>query len=217
MKVKKFAPSKNEEETIVIEEESCCVDNKYNPNPDTISYYALEEKRRLYIDYDIAEDLTSVRRMIERWNLEDVGIPKEERKPIWLEIMSYGGYSDYCFMLIDAIETSVTPVYTVNIGVAASAGGLIFIAGHKRFMHKRAKIVIHEGSTGISGDAQKVLDATDSYKKVLKQMKDFIIEKTNITMKELNKKKSNDWELDSQYCLEHGVCEVVIESIEDTF
>ena len=185
------------------------------PNPDDISYYILEKERKLYLDFDVDEDLLAIQRMILRWNIEDKGKPAEERKPIWLYIMSYGGQLDYMFMLIDTIEMSSTPVYTVDIGQCASAAALIFMAGKKRFMCKSATVLIHEGSATMGGDAIKVQDQADNYKKALKQMKDFILAHTHIPKAQLMKRRANDWELDAAYCLENGVCDAVISNIEE--
>lgn len=185
------------------------------PDPDTISYYVLEKDRKIYLDFDVDRCVLTIQRMILRWNMEDRGKPVEDRKPIHLYVMSYGGDLDCMWMLVDAIESSVTPVYTVNIGVAGSAASLIFLAGHKRFMTKRGRIIIHEGSAHLAGDAVKVMDASDSYRKQLKQMKDYILSRTSITPQQLNKKRSNDWELDSAYCIEHGVCHAIVGSVEE--
>ena len=175
----------------------------------------MEKERKLYLDYDICDDVFSIHRMILRWNIEDKGIPVEARKPIWIYVQSPGGELSAMWMLIDAILLSKTPVYTVNVGMAASAASLIFIAGHKRFMTPNAKVLIHEGAAAFSGDAGKLMDATDSYKKELKAMKDFILEKTAIPKSQLMKKRSNDWELDAKFCLENKVCDVIAESLDD--
>ena len=185
------------------------------PLPDEITYYKLEKERKLFLDYDIDEPIMVLERMIFRWNMEDKGIPPEERKPIWLYIQSPGGYAYYMWSLIDLIGASVTPVYTVNIGQCMSAASLIFMAGHKRFMFPRAKVMIHQGAGKIEGDAQKVADQAASYKEELKQMKDYILSRTAIPAATLNKKKNNDWELNAQYCLENKVCDVVIKSLEE--
>jgi len=87
--------------------------------------------------------------------------------------------------LIDAIETSATPVYTYNLSVCGSAAALIFMAGHRRFMSKRAKVIVHEGSASLAGDAVKVMDASDSYRRELKRMKEYILERTNISKAQL--------------------------------
>lgn len=185
------------------------------PDPEEVNYYALERERKLYLDYDIGFDVMAIQRRILRWNMEDKDTVPEERKPIWLYIHSYGGHLDYMWGLIDAIEASVTPVYTVNMGQACSAASLIFMAGKKRYMMKRAKVVIHEGSAQMAGDSAKVLDFSDSYRNELKRMKDYILEKTNIPKATLMKKRNNDWELDSDYCLENKVCDVIVKSLNE--
>ena len=185
------------------------------PDPDTISYYVLEKDRKLYLDADIDDSLITIQRMIMRWNMEDKGVPSDQRKPIYLYIMSYGGDLDYMQMLLSTIEASSTPVYTVNLGAAHSSAALIFMAGQKRFMSKYAKMVIHEGSAQIGGDAQKVQDQANSYKKVLAWMKEYILTRTKIPRKELMKRRTNDWELDAQYCLQNGVCDRIIETLDE--
>lgn len=185
------------------------------PDSDHVSHWALETKRKFFFDVDVGIDLLALQRLILRWNMEDKDIPVDQRKPIWIYIMSYGGDIDYMWLIIDAIKASVTPVYTVNLGVAASAAALIFIAGKKRFMMPSAKLVIHEGSAQLSGDAVKVMDQSESYKKQLKQMKAFILDHTAIPRSQLMKKRNNDWELDAAYCLEHKACDAVVETLDD--
>lgn len=185
------------------------------PAPDQVSYYVLENDRKLYLDSEVGSEMLVIQRMILRWNMEDKGLKIEERKPIRLMIFSYGGDIDYMWSLIDTIEASTTPVLTYDMGVAASAASLIFLAGRKRFMLPRAKLVIHEGSAKMAGDSVKVLDASDSYRKVIKRMKDYILAKTEISAAVLGKQKNHDWELDAEYCLAHGVCDRIIESLDE--
>lgn len=185
------------------------------PVPDLVSYYVLENSRLLYLDSEVDNNVLNIQRMLLRWNLEDAGVPVPERRPIRLCIFSPGGDADMMWSLIDAIEASETPVYTVNMGVASSAAGLIFLAGHKRFMLSRSRVMIHEGSASVSGDAVKVMDAGESYKKMLRQMREYVLSRTGITAAALNRQKCHDWELDAKYCLEHGVCDAVVSSLND--
>ena len=185
------------------------------PLPDEISYYELEKKRKLFLDYDIDEPCMEVERMIFRWNMEDKGKPVEEREPIWIYMLSPGGYAYYMWSLVDLMEKSKTPIYTVNMGQCMSAAALIFMAGHKRFMFPRAKVLIHQGYNKIEGEAQKVMAQTASYKKELKEMQDYILSRTTIPAAMLNKKKNNDWELDAQFCLENHVCDTVVGDIDE--
>jgi len=185
------------------------------PDPDLLSYYALEKERIIYLDYDVDPTLTTIHRLIVRWNLEDTGIPPEKRKPIRLFVMSFGGDMYYMWMLIDAILASDTPVYTINIGVAHSAAALIFMSGDMRYMSRNAKVLIHEGQAEMAGDAVKVMDAADNYKRDLKQMKEFIEKRTEVPHSVIIKKRNNDWTLDADYCLEHKVCDVVFDHLSE--
>ena len=184
------------------------------PDPDYLAYHQLLKERIIYIETPVDECMLRLHKQIMMWNAEDKGIEPDKRKPIRMIIMSYGGYSDYMWMLIDAIKMSITPVYTYDIGVAHSSAGLIFMAGQKRFMTPNARLLIHEGSAEFEGDAGKVLDASESYKKVLKRMKDYIVAQTSIPKGTLNRKHANDWELDADECLKYKVCDEVIASIE---
>lgn len=187
------------------------------PDPDLVSYYVMENDRKIYLDEDIGESNMEIQRMIMRWSMEDMkaGKTKETAKPIWIYIMSYGGDLDYMWTLIDTIKCSIAPVHTVNLGTAGSAASLIFVAGDKRYMMKHAKVVIHEGSAQLAGDAIKVQDAADSYKIELKRMKDFILDNTRIPKTQLMKKRANDWTLDTEHCVNNGVCDVVVSSLKD--
>ena len=185
------------------------------PNPDQVSYYTLERERKIYLDSGIGPENMPLHRMILRWNMEDAGKPVGERRPIRIYIMSYGGDLDYMWAMVDIISASKTPVYTIDVGVAASAASLIFLSGHRRIMLPNSKVIIHEGSAAVSGDAVKVMDATDSYRKELKRMKDYILSRTHIPQQTLNRRKNNDWTIDAAYCLENGVCDLIAESVED--
>lgn len=185
------------------------------PDPDYLAYHQLLKDRIVYIETAVDECMLRIHKQIMLWNAEDTGKPVEERKPIHLVIMSYGGLGDYMWMVIDAIAASKTPVYTYNIGVAHSSAALIFMAGQKRFMTPNASMIIHEGSAGFEGDAGKVLDASESYKKVLKRMKDYILSRTEIPKATLSRKKANDWELNAEDCLKYKVCDQIVASIDD--
>lgn len=185
------------------------------PDPDNVSYYVLEKERKIYLETGICPDVLSIQRMILRWNMEDRGMSVEDRRPIRMYIMSYGGDLDYMWSLVDTIMLSKTPVVTINMGVAASAAALIFVAGHHRLMLPNSKVIIHEGSAQMAGDAVKVVDATESYKKELKRMKDFILAQTSIPASTLHRRKNNDWTIDATYCLANHVCDEVVESLDD--
>jgi len=189
-------------------------DNSF-PDPDYLAYHQMLKDRIVYIETGIDECMLRIHKQILLWNMEDAGMPVEDRKPIRLIIMSCGGMATYMWMIIDAIKASKTPVYTYNIGTAHSAAGIIFMSGNKRFMTHNATVIIHEGSAGFEGDAGKVLDASESYKKELRRTKDYILSCTEIPKATLNRKKANDWELSAEECLKYKVCDEIITSLNE--
>ena len=184
------------------------------PDPSMVNYYAFEKDRKLFLEQDIGYPVMEIIRLILRWNLEDKDLPVEQRKPITLYIMSDGGSLAYMWSLLDVMLASKTPITTVNLGVAASAAALIFIAGSKRFMMPTATTVIHQGSAAVSGDASKLMDAVDNYKLEIDKMRTFILENTNIPVRVFNKKNKDDWYIDAKTCLEYGVCNHIVESLD---
>lgn len=185
------------------------------PAPEIVTYYRFESDRKFCLDLMVDFSAIELVKTIIWYNIQDKGIPTEERKPIWLYIMNYGGDADCGWSLISTILASETPIYTVNLGVCASAAALIFMAGKKRYMFKNATVTIHEGSAQFSGDSTKVLDAGESYKAMLNHMREYITSRTNIPAKLLAKKRNNDWELSSEDCLKYGVCDAVISTISE--
>lgn len=204
---------KNEQEPINVSIESMPL-NYVTPDMHLLEDFIPE--RKLFFTEDVYNaSVLEIVRAIMKFNIEDKDIAVENRKPIYLYIQSLGGELTSMWTLLDMMNMSKTPIYTINMGVAASAASLIFMTGHKRFMFQSATVLIHEGSAQLQGDAIKVMDQSASYKKAIQQMKDYILEKTSIPKAQLMKKRANDWELDAQFCLENKVCDVIVENIEE--
>ncbi len=187
------------------------------PDPEILNYYKMLQNRKLWFDIEVDETVLDYIRLIMLFNLEDeqAKIPADERKPIWIYIQNYGGDAEMMWALLDVIKTSVTPIYVVNMGLAASAAAIIFIAGHKRFMMPSAHVLIHEGSGSIKGDAVKILDQADSYQKELARMRSFILDHTRIPAATLKKKRNNDWDISADDCLKYGICDVIVERMDE--
>ena len=185
------------------------------PDPELVNYYFYEDKRMIWMDLSVDATVLEYVRLIVRWNMEDFGKPQEARKPIKILLFNYGGNFDLEWALIDAIETSQTPVWTVNMGICASAAADLFMAGKRRLMMPNAKLMIHQGAAGFEGDAQKVFDQTKNYMAQLDKIKKFILDHTEITTKTFNKYINNDWWLTAEECLKYKACDQIIETLDD--
>lgn len=188
-------------------------------DPSLVSFYKDYKERVLWIDKSIDERLFAEIRTIIQWNRDDEKdkIPVSKRKPIWLIIHSYGGDLDACFALIDVMELSKTPIYTVNINCALSAGCLIFLNGHKRYCTKYSQALIHSGSGGNGGSFEQVVAQTDNYKKIVAMMYSNIIAKTKIDQKTLNKWKGKETYLYAEDQIKWGLADEILEDITKIF
>ena len=191
------------------------LENLQLPSPDLLNYYRNLDDRVIWIDYDVGEPVLEVSKLIMYFNKIDKDIPVEERKPIKLLVYSYGGDGNACFSLLDVIAISKTPVYTYNMGVAMSAGLLILLAGHKRFCLKNSTALAHSGSGGAQGTFEQTEAQMKDYKRFVDTMRDYIVERTNIDTKTLNKYKSKEWYLYSEDQIKYGVVDKIVEDINE--
>ena len=94
--------------------------------------------RELYLGGVSDEMSSGIEALIRFWNRQDDqdGLDPEDRVPIKIYIDSWGGEMVACYTIINAIELSRTPIWTINIGAAYSAGFFIYIAGHVRYAYR---------------------------------------------------------------------------------
>ena len=187
------------------------------PDPDLLGHYKDIENRLIWIDGDIDECiLQDVGGQILEYNRQDKGIPVEERKKIVILINSGGGVLDSTYATIAIIEKSKTPVITVNMSTAHSAAGLILLAGHKRYCMPRSQMLIHSGSaSGISGNFEDIQESTKAYKKVIEDMRAYIVEKSKIDKALLMKKSKSDWYLTVADMLSYGCVDSELTDLDD--
>lgn len=192
------------------------IENLKLPNPELLDAYTDRKNRLILIDYDIDDGLLhEVGRQILEYNREDKGKPVNERTPIVILINSGGGCLDSTYATIAIMETSKTPIVTVNMNCAYSAAGLILMAGHKRYCMPRSQVLIHSGSAqGIGGNFEDIQESTKSYKKMVEEMREFIVSKTKIDKALMKKNQSRDWYLDTTQQTELGVVDEIITDID---
>lgn len=193
------------------------IENLQLPDPGLVNYWRFENKRIFYIQNEIDEDILELQKSILYYNIEDMGIPKEKRKPIVLLINSPGGLLDETLSLCTTIKESRTPIITINIGVAASAAGLILMAGHTRYCYPYSYVIIHSGSGGFSGTYEQTQEQTKAYKKQIDSMSEYILERTHMDEKVYRKNKSKEWYLFADEQVKNGVVHSIIKDLNEVF
>ena len=172
------------------------LENLQLPNPSLKQFYEDYDNRIVWMDDEITDVNTiEISKMIIKWNKEDKDIPVEERKPIKILIFSPGGNLYATLGLIDVMLLSKTPVYTYNMGIAMSGGLLLLLAGSKRYALPRSSVLIHSGSSEQGGTYEQIEAQTEAYKKLMKIMKDYILERSEIDSRTHKKLSSKEWYL----------------------
>lgn len=169
------------------------------------------KQRKLFLNQDVSQiSVAELARVIMQFNAEDKGIAVEERMPIKLYVASNGGDVDSGFELIDIIEASKTPVYTINLGNQYSMGFLIGLCGHKRFAFKNSKYLMHDGSSMVWNSGAKAQDQMEFNRRVEERIKQYVLAKTNIDEDEYNSKLRVEWYMFADEAKEKGVTDYII-------
>lgn len=168
-------------------------------------------QRKMFLNEAISPtSVEDVVRHILQFNAEDIGTDVKERTPILLYITSRGGDVDSGFELIDAIQSSKTPVYTINLGYQYSMAFLIGLAGHKRFTTKNAKFLMHDGEDVVYGTGMKVQDRMDFQKRVEERIRNYVLSNSKITSDEYDSKLRVEWFLFADEAKEKGFTDYII-------
>lgn len=178
-------------------------------------YFYLNDlkQRKLFINSNIYQmSVFDVIKHIMQFNAEDKGVEPDKRKPILLYVTSNGGDVDSGFELIDIIEHSLTPVYTINLGYQYSMGFLIGLAGKKRFATANAKYLMHDGSNFVFNSGAKVQDQMRFQQKVDERVKNYVLSHSKISEKEYDDNLRVEWYLFAEEAKEKGFVDYIIGS-----
>ena len=185
------------------------------PDPSMLQYYQDEQERVLWVEGEINESLYELSKLIMKYNKEDKGIPTEQRKPIKIFIHSPGGLLDETLAFVALINISKTPIWTINAGWAYSGGGLILMAGHKRFALPNSQCLIHSGSGGCVGTFESTSEQMKNYKQLIDKMRQFIVDKTKIDQKLLKKNSAKEWYISTEEMLSLGIVDKIVDDLDE--
>ena len=188
-------------------------------SPEEYTYWRARESRTFVIDYEIDEEysLIELSKIIIQMNMDEKDIPKENLKPIYIWIHSFGGDMHQQRFFSDLLIASRIPIITIAMGVTMSAGFLIFLAGHKRYAFPHSKLLVHDGYAGFEGTASEMEEFQRNYKKMISEMKEYVLARTAIDEKTFNRYKNKDWYLSTDELVQYGVVDKIIDSIEEIF
>lgn len=191
------------------------LDKRKYPTPEEYNYWKSRENRTFFIDYEVDEfyNLIELSKVIIQMNMEEREI--ENPKPIFIFIHSYGGDIEQANYFCNLIQSSHIPIVTVGMGVAMSAGFLIFLAGKRRYAFEHCQMLVHQGSAAFQGSAAEIEEAQKNYKKQLEGMKSYILARTDIDEKTFNKNRNKDWYLSRDELVKYKVVDKIVTSFDE--
>ena len=141
----------------------------------------------------------------------------EPDKEITLYINTPGGEVSSGMAVYDFLHLTKTPIRTVCVGLAASMGAILFLAGDKREMLPHGQIMIHDPAPGGGSMQGMKPDAMEeqliSLKKAQKTLCEIISQTTGQPMDIVREKTRKDSYFDAQEAVDFGLATSIIEQI----
>ena len=138
-------------------------------------------------------------------------------KPIYVYIDSPGGDVDAGFAIFDTIRFINAPVYTIGMGLVASAGALILLAAPKerRLGFPNSHYLIHQPSSGMKGVATDIEIHAAEIAKTKEKINKIIAEETGTSLDKVSKDTDRDYWLNAEESVTYGLISRVISKRSD--
>ncbi|AAS12906.1 ATP-dependent Clp protease proteolytic subunit [Treponema denticola] len=138
-------------------------------------------------------------------------------KPIYIYIDSPGGDADAGFAIFDMIRFIKAPVYTIGMGLVASAASIILLAASKerRFGMPNSHYLIHQPLSGIKGVATEIEIHAKELEKMRVKINKLIAEETGTDEKKVAKDTDRDCWLNAKESVEYGLISKIAKNRKD--
>ncbi|MBP5251985.1 MAG: ATP-dependent Clp protease proteolytic subunit [Treponema sp.] len=139
-------------------------------------------------------------------------LESESKDPIYIYIDSPGGDVDAGFAIFDTIRFVEAPVYTVGMGLVASAASLILLAAPKdrRLGFPNSHYLIHQPLSRMSGVATDIEIHAAEMAKTKAKINKIISEETGTALEKVEKDTDRDYWLNADESVEYGLISKVI-------
>lgn len=138
-------------------------------------------KRILVFNEEVDDSMVeNIVMYILKWNMDDVDIPVDKRKPIKIFFSSVGGDTFVSQNVADVILQSKTPVIGIGLSLVASACYHIFLACHERVAFSNSIFLQHDGSISIANSTKKAKEVMSFFSSAEDRAKQFVLSRTNM-------------------------------------
>jgi ATP-dependent Clp protease protease subunit len=131
---------------------------------------------------------------------------------IWLYINSPGGSVTAGMAIYDTMQFVSCDVATVCMGLAASMGQFLLTAGAKgkRYTLPNARIMMHQPSTGLRGQASDIAIQVEQNRFIKFRLAELIAEHSGRTIEEIQTDSERDHWFSAQEAKDYGIVDKVI-------
>uniref|UniRef100_UPI000784BFD7 ATP-dependent Clp protease proteolytic subunit n=1 Tax=Treponema endosymbiont of Eucomonympha sp. TaxID=1580831 RepID=UPI000784BFD7 len=122
-------------------------------------------------------------------------------------IDSPGGDADAGYAIFDMLRFVSAPIYTVGMGLVASAGSLVLLAAPKerRLALPNSHYLIHQPLSGIKGVATEIEIHAQELEKLRAKLNRLIADETGKTVEEVQKDTDRDYWMNAEEALTYGL------------
>ncbi|MCR5182931.1 MAG: ATP-dependent Clp endopeptidase proteolytic subunit ClpP [Clostridia bacterium] len=172
-------------------------------------YSRLLKDRIIFIGGEITEDLASA--VVAQLLFLEAEDPD---KDICMYINSPGGSVSAGLAIYDTMKYIKPEISTIAIGMAASMGAFLLLAGTKgkRYSLPNAEIMIHQPLGGAQGQAEDIRIQADHILKIREKLNRMISENTGRPIEEVEKDTDRDNFMTAEEAVKYGLIDEVITS-----
>ena len=189
------------------EEEECDKNEKQPEGMDPLAHKFLKT-RQILLSGEINKPLA------ERVIRQLLVLEADSDEPIKIFIDSPGGDADAGYAIFDMIRFIKAPVYTIGMGLVASAGSIILLAAPKdrRFGLPNSHYLIHQPLSGIKGVATEIEIHAAELEKLRVKINELISAETGLGIEKVSKDTDRDFWMNAAEAKAYNLVSKVISS-----
>jgi ATP-dependent Clp protease protease subunit len=142
---------------------------------------------------------------------------RDPRADIHLWISSPGGSVPAMLAIRDVMTLIPNDVSTLAMGMAASAGQFLLSAGTrgKRYAMRHARVLLHQGSSGIGGTAMDIAIQADDLRHTRDTVLGLISEDTGQTVEAVERDSRRDRWFSAEAARDYGFVDHIVSSVDE--
>lgn len=189
------------------EEEECEKNEKQSEGIDPLAHKFLKT-RQILLSGEINKPLA------ERVIRQLLVLESDSDEPVKIFIDSPGGDADAGYAIFDMIRFIKAPVYTIGMGLVASAGSIILLAAPKerRFGLPNSHYLIHQPLSGIKGVATEIEIHAAELEKLRVKINELIAAETGLPVEKVSKDTDRDFWMSASEAKTYNLISKVISS-----